>query len=287
METKDDSNFLDDDVLTSSEKCLTEKEKELLASQNTRKVTEFKANQLEQQAQKNWDLFYKRNETKFFKDRRWTTREFAELLGVSGGTADTTKKLLEIGCGVGNFVFPLLEDELKREVPQFYYYACDFSPRAVDFVKSHQLYDEKYIKAFQCDVTTNQLMNYLEENSLDVVTMIFVLSAINPHKFKTVITNVWRTLKVGGVVLFRDYGLHDMAQLRFKPGHKISENFYMRQDGTRSYYFSEKELADLFVECGFSVISCTYIHRRTKNLKEGIDVPRIFLQGKFRKTLNS
>jgi hypothetical protein len=24
-----------------------------------------------------------------------------------------------------------------------------------------------------------------------------------------------------------------MTQLRFKPGHKISENFYMRQDGTR------------------------------------------------------
>ena len=38
--------------------------------------------------------------------------------------------ILEVGCGVGNFLFPLLEDD-----PQLYFHACDFSPRAVEFVK--------------------------------------------------------------------------------------------------------------------------------------------------------
>jgi len=28
---------------------------------------------------KNWDMFYKRNQTNFFKDRHWTEREFGEL----------------------------------------------------------------------------------------------------------------------------------------------------------------------------------------------------------------
>ncbi len=40
-------------------------------------------------------------------------------------------------------------------------------------------------------------------------------------------------------MLFRDYGLYDHAMLRFSKGHKISDNFYVRQDGTRAYYFSE------------------------------------------------
>lgn len=42
-------------------------------------VSEFKQQKLEIDAQKNWDLFYKRNSTNFFKDRHWTTREFEEL----------------------------------------------------------------------------------------------------------------------------------------------------------------------------------------------------------------
>ena len=45
-------------------------------------VTEFKQNKLEKEAQKNWDLFYKRNTTKFFKDRHWTTREFEDLVQI-------------------------------------------------------------------------------------------------------------------------------------------------------------------------------------------------------------
>ena len=55
-------------------------EKEKLAH-DTKFVSDFKQMKLEKEAQKNWDLFYKRNTTKFYKDRHWTTTEFQELGG--------------------------------------------------------------------------------------------------------------------------------------------------------------------------------------------------------------
>lgn len=218
------------DEIVKEPKSLTEDEKQQLVSQASRLVPAYQANQLEKFAQRHWDLFYKRNETRFFKDRRWTTREFVELFGdVETRTSDRAH-LLEVGCGVGNLIFPLIEEQKSK----FYFYACDFSRRAIEFVKQNPLYDENVIKAFQCDVTkADQLTDIIPCESLDIVTMIFVLSAIHPDNFVGVFGTLFKLLKPGGVLLFRDYGLYDMAQLRFKAGHKIDDNFYMRQDGTR------------------------------------------------------
>lgn len=108
-------------------KRLSDEELIRIKEQDSRLVPEHKALQFEKDAKKHWDLFYKRNETRFFKDRHWTTREFEELLslGKNGGV------LFEVGCGVGNLFYPLLEDGLNIDK----IYACDLSTRAVDLVK--------------------------------------------------------------------------------------------------------------------------------------------------------
>jgi len=56
-------------------------------------------------------------------------------------------------------------------------------------------------------------------------------------------------------VLVRDYGLYDHAMLRFTPGHKLADSFYVRQDGTRAYYFSTGKLT--VVKYAFEV--CKFI----------------------------
>lgn len=61
-----------------SERTLTPEELDKLRTDRVL-VSDFKQQKLERDAQKNWDLFYKRNTTNFFKDRHWTTREFEEL----------------------------------------------------------------------------------------------------------------------------------------------------------------------------------------------------------------
>lgn len=215
----------DSDDITSKSKHLTLEEMQLLEIQNSRLVSEYKASQLELNARKHWDLFYKRNDNRFFKDRHWTTREFTELLDKT----DKKRVLFEVGCGVGNFIFPLIEEHLNLSP----IIACDLSAKAIEIVQEHPLYDGEAVRAFQIDITTDEVFNYVEENTVDIATLIFVLSAIHPENFVKTLSNIYKLIKPGGVLLFRDYGLYDMAQLRFKPGHKIAENFYMRQDGTR------------------------------------------------------
>lgn len=251
-------------------KQLTDSEMHNLQIQNSRLVTEHKAKMLEINAKKHWDLFYKRNEDRFFKDRHWTTREFTDLININN---DKKKVLFEIGCGVGNLIFPLIEEKLN-----YYFFACDFSTRAIDIFKQNKLYDETFVKAFQADITNDDIFKEISIESVDVCTLIFVLSAIHPDKFLATLKNIFNCLKPGGTLLFRDYGLYDMAQVRFKPGHKIDENFYMRQDGTRSYYFSTELVENLFVEAGFKLSENNYVFRRTVNKKEDVDVERVFVQ---------
>ncbi|KAL4222898.1 Methyltransferase-like protein 6 [Mactra antiquata] len=251
---------------------LTEEER-LKLEKDTNLVTDYKQKKFEVDAQKNWDLFYKRNTTKFFKDRHWTKREFTELIPRK---EDEKLVIFEVGCGVGNFMFPLLEEE-----ENIYFYACDFSKRAVDMVKENPLYDTERCSAFHCDITESELTENVEPDSVDLATLIFVLSAIHPDKMMFALQNIYKVLKPGGCLLFRDYGLYDYAMLRFNPGHKLSDNFYVRQDGTRAFYFTLDCLQDLAKKAGYSTLSCDYVHRQTVNKKEGLSVPRIFVQAKF------
>lgn len=117
--------------------------------------------------------------------------------------------------------------------------------------QSNRRYDKTRCHVFECDLTCDKLTDVIPAESVHLVTLLFVLSAISPDKMAAVVSNLHSVLRPGGMVLLRDYGLFDHAMLRFGRGHKIQEQFYVRQDGTRAYYFSQGQVLasdDTFVQ---------------------------------------
>lgn len=137
-----------ENIASNTQRVLSVDEENKLKKQDQTLVSEFKSMKLEAEAKRNWDLFYKRNDTRFFRDRHWTTREFEQLLGIEG---EGKKILLEVGCGVGNFLFPLLEEN-----EDLFIYGCDFSPRAVDFVKRDSRFNPERMNVFVSDITEDR-----------------------------------------------------------------------------------------------------------------------------------
>ena len=103
----------------------------------------------------------------------------------------------------------------------------------------HELYDAARCTAFVCDLTRDDLAASIPASGVDLLTMVFVLSAIPPEAMPGALRNVASALCPGGTVLFRDYGLYDQAQLRFGPGRRLQDQLYVRQDGTLAFYFDK------------------------------------------------
>lgn len=276
------------------------KEEDAEKLKNAPNLSDFQRDKLNKDAKKNWDLFYKRNGDRFFKNRHWTRHEFKELfedtLERYDGKPDNKRFLLEVGCGCGDFVLPLLTtdgqsssscDGFKRPKDLFIY-CCDISNKAIEILKSKSLYKQhspEQVKAFTADITLDRetLISETEGTLMDIVSLIFVLSALDPSYMKQALENLNSLLKPGGLILFRDYAIYDKAMLRFGQNSKICDQFYVRQDGTRAYFFSKEQLCNLFLSCNFQCQSIDYVRRETINNATKERFSRIFLQAKFRK----
>jgi len=257
---------------------------------------------LEESQSKNWDSFYGVHQNKFFKDRHWIFTEFPELapnaaapervypesdgiivnnMAAMKVESKAARQIFELGSGVGNTVFPILK--FNDPSDDLMIYASDFSPQAIEILQSSPEYDEKRCKAFVLDATTEEWEVPFAKNSIDIIVLIFVLSAIHPEKFRQIAKNVFQYLKPGGLLLFRDYGRFDLAQLRFKNGKCLQDNFYLRGDGTRCYFFTQDELRELFQSQGF-IEEFNVIYRRLQvNRGKMLKMYRIWAQCKYRK----
>lgn len=227
------------------------------AAQRAHPVSAFDAARFNADPARWWNRFYTNNTANFFKDRKWLRQEFPVLTELTAAdqeeveiekqeqqkTPETTASILEVGAGAGNTAFPLLK---ANRNPRLMIHACDFSAKAVDLLRASPEYDERHMRAEVWDLSGDDLPPGVQPSSIDVVLLIFVFSALSPRQWARAVRNVHEVLKPGGEVCFRDYGRGDLAQVRFRKGRWMEENFYVRGDGTRVYFFDEDELRRLW-----------------------------------------
>ncbi|KAF6153235.1 hypothetical protein GIB67_036581 [Kingdonia uniflora] len=253
-----------------------------------------------------WRGFHHRHSTgRFFKERRYLLKEFPELLHCCDGGGDGEFfKVLEVGCGNGSTVLPILRGNQSIIV-----YACDCSTEALERAnKMIEATVEVSIKQrfhpFFCDLSRSGFPNWLicsKENTeiyskdtpqsqscvggVDFVTLIFTLSAVPFQSMPTAIAECKSALKPGGLLLFRDYGLYDMTMLRFQPDKRMGFREYMRFDGTRSYFFCLETMRELFIGVGFIELELEYCCVKSVNRRNGKKMRRVWVHGKFQKPI--
>ncbi|NXC73247.1 METL2 protein, partial [Anhinga anhinga] len=227
---------------------------------------------------------YNKNQEKSLTDNPQVENCGEELGGLeSFPGSDATYRILEVGCGAGNSVFPILK--VLCNTPGTFLYCCDFASGAVELVKSHSSYNSAWCSAFVHDVCDDALPYPFPDEILDVILLVFVLSTIHPDRMQGVVNRLAKLLKPGGMLLFRDYGRYDTAQLRFKKGHCLSENFYVRGDGTRAYFFTKDEVWNMFNLAGLTEVQNLVDRRLQVNRKKKVKMQRVWIQGKFQKPL--
>jgi SAM-dependent methyltransferase len=263
---------------------------------------------LESEAQYYWERFYQRNTNKFWKDRHWLLREFSELIignsnNNSNANNDTSisgdesqrkspqpqsgrRKLvraLELGCGVGNTIFPLQE-----KLPELHCVGVDFSDTAIRLLKENPLFRPDRCEGYVVDIVHDNLQQKtsIPNGTIDVALLIFVLSAIAPEHYDRILSDLVRLMAPGGYILFRDYGNGDAAQKQFEESgsKRLNESatFFVRDDGTRAYFFDTDLIETLAARHNLEVIENIFVRRQIENKKMSKVMDRCWIQAKLR-----
>ena len=218
-------------------------------------------------------------------DAAGTCTEATAPPGPPAPPPQTTFYLLEAGCGTGASVWPMLEEN-----PSIFAFATDLSKTAIDIMRGTATYDTARCRGFVSDYAAVDapatLSRELGGRAMDAVLLMYSLSAVAPEHHRRALAGLVAQIKPGGAVLFRDYARGDLAQVRFDKDAKekrLGDNFYVRCDGTRSFFFTPEGLAALAKECGLEVVEMRYVKRVVENKAMQVQMKRLWLHARFRK----
>lgn len=219
-----------------------------------------------------WELFfaYQRN-GQAYHDRRYLAIEFEQWLSDVNCKSGS---LLEVGCGCGASILPLLSS-----YPQIKFIGTDFSEIALEVFKQRENFDPKRITLRAWDAT---IPNEVMIENVCCILCIFTMSAVCQEMHLTLLKNCADLLEPGGTILFRDYGVFDLTMFRHQT--RCGDRYYRRKDGTAACYFTTDCIKELAESVGGLIIEqLAYVTVALQNRKNQHIMKRVFVHAVLRK----
>ena len=243
-----------------------------------------------------WDIFYTKNGAGAYKPRHFIVQAFPVL--------STCATVVDIGCGAGANVWPLLSKTDVRRV-----FATDVAPAALAALAAHpdaaEAVGSGKLTLFLWDFSTNKPPLPLPRppvpqaridaesswrvQSLPVIGMAeavlltFTASAMHPRDHADAFRSAAAMLAVGGRLLFRDHGARDLAQLRAVDAAILLPSLNERGDGTLAYFFTLDEVRKHLSDAGLVVEELSHACVTNNNRKTGAKMRRVFVHAVGRK----
>ncbi|KAI3637058.1 hypothetical protein MIR68_004764 [Amoeboaphelidium protococcarum] len=267
---------------------------QVIERQRETQLSADQRSRIEEEAQQNWDQFYRVHNDKFFKNRKWLHVEFPELFKSADDLSALNQQdqdlcILEAGCGVGNSLAILNEYysalDSTEQLQHVKLYGCDFAQSAVDVMLRDNADQLSLCRVFQHDITKDLDGGIIAPGSLSYILLIFCLSAIPSDLHEKTLGNLYKLLKPGGVILFRDYAKYDMTQIRFKKNRYIEDGTYIRGDSTMVHFFDQQSIDAMAKSVGFESLQSKLDSRLLVNRQKKLQMYRMWIQCKWRKPI--
>ncbi len=246
-----------------------------------------------------WDAFYSRGLGATYRDRHLLRGEFPELMGAEAAANPRTHVaplsddeqgvrdvvLLEVGCGRGSALFPVL-----RANKRLYGIAFDFSAVAVAALLDHPEYSQTRVHAFVGDVTKAESFVPVvrERGGASFVTACWTLSALSASQMRAAVQALGAACREGALLFVRDFARGDMREARFAGRGEAVEStpladVYLRGDGTLAAFFDLDEFVRAVTDCGWVVVRSKVVEREVRNRAKALVMKRKWLHAVFRR----
>lgn len=190
------------------------------------------------------------NWNQVYKEKRYSPKRASSLLERNMHFFNKTKKILDLGCGLGRHLIYL--KRLGYDV-----YGCDISREAVK--NSSKIFNKNRIKLADMSKLPYQ------DNFFDGIISIGVVHHAKLDKIIKTVKEVHRVLKKDGLIFIETISRKDPS---FKTGNKLEENTYINvkqiDSNVPHHYFDKKEIGELFKE--FELIKIRHIARKSASM---------------------